>query len=298
MTITDSDEIFVAGETKIYKLSANLSELINVNISNNVVRVRGLSLTNGGQYIVACLNTGSCFGYDVINLNRTMSSVPLNQPDRDMIASENPVAMFPGQAEGFVYTGTSTNTNDQRTRRMSLGQHEISGGSIMANTTRDYNQIVTSEFNRRVFRAGFIVDNFTYYIVEDDASRIRILRVCNEYTDGTFQGLYEVQLICVREEALFAGASLFRNILNSTNTLVLTVRSPDIVPFRSGRVCTYSISEINTAMKNGRVACVGGEDRETVWDNNFPASNFYMSICSSATVSHLFIQIMYCAICF
>ena len=100
--------------------------------------------------------------------------------------------------------------------------------------------------------------------------------------------------------ALFAGASLFRNILNSTNTLVLTVRSPDTVQTRSGGVCTYSINEINTAMENGRVACASdeGEVRQTVWDNTFPASNFYTSIYSSATVSHLFTQIMYYAICF
>jgi len=208
-----------------------------------------------------------------------------------VITSEDAVAMFPGQAEGFVYAGTTT--NDQQRRRMSLGQYEISGGSIMANTTRDYVQIVSSAFNRRVFKAGFTVDNFTYYIVEDDALRIRILRVCNESTDGTFQGLYEVQLICDQDIALFAGASLFRNILNSTNTLVLTVRSPDTAQTRSGRVCTYSISEINTAMENGRIACADGEDRETVWDNNFPASNFYIFICSRATVSNVFTQTMY-----
>jgi len=171
---------------------------------------------------------------------------------------------------------------------MSLGQHEILGGSIMANTTRDYNQIVSTEFNRRDFKAGFTVDDFTYYIVVDDALRIRILRVCNESTDGTFQGLYEVQLICGQTIALFAGASLFGNILNSTNTLVLTVQSPDIAQTCSGRVCTYSINEINTAMENGWIACAGREDRKTVWDDSFPASNFYIFICSRATVSHLF----------
>jgi len=195
--------------------------------------------------------------------------------------------MFPGQAEGFVYTGTSTNTNDQQRRRMSLGQYEISGGSIMANATRDYNQIVSSAFDRRDFKAGFIVDNFTYYIVEDDELRIRILRVCNESTGGIFQGLYEAQLMCGQTTASFAGASLFKSILNSTNTLVLTVRSPDTAQTRSGRVCTYSISEINTAMENGRVACASddGEVRQTVWDDTFPASNFYTSICSRPSVS-------------
>ena len=92
----------------IYKLSANLSQLMNVTVSNDAdVSVRGLSVSNGGQYIVACLTTGSCIGYDVINLTSTMSSVPLNEPGAVEATGNDPVAIFSGQAEGFVYTRTA-----------------------------------------------------------------------------------------------------------------------------------------------------------------------------------------------
>ena len=111
MTIGDtSDEVFAAGGNITYKLSANLSQLMNVTVSNDSsVRVRGLSVSNGGQYIVACLTTGSCIGYDVINLNRTMSSVPLNQPGEVVFTGDDPVVMLPGVAEQgmAVYTGTA-----------------------------------------------------------------------------------------------------------------------------------------------------------------------------------------------
>ena len=71
-----SDEVFVAGGNIIYKLLANLSQLMNVIVSNDTaVSVRGLSVSNGGQFIVACLTTGSCIGYNVISLTSTMSSV-------------------------------------------------------------------------------------------------------------------------------------------------------------------------------------------------------------------------------
>ena len=54
MTIT-GNEVFVAGGNMIYKLSGNLSQLMNVTVSNDdAVSVRGLSVSNGGQYIVAC----------------------------------------------------------------------------------------------------------------------------------------------------------------------------------------------------------------------------------------------------
>ena len=80
MTIADaSDEVFVAGENIIYKLSANLSQLMNVTVSSDSsVRVRGLSVSKGGQYIVACLTTGSCVGYYVINLTRAICRVYLS----------------------------------------------------------------------------------------------------------------------------------------------------------------------------------------------------------------------------
>ena len=280
-----SDEVFVAGENIIYKLSANLSQLINVTVSNDSsVRVRGLSVSNGGQHIVACLTTGSCIGYDVINLNRIMSSVPLNQPE--VLTGDDPVLMLPGVAEGSVYTGTALAVSQVQEYPMSLGQYSISSGSIMTDTTRDYTLRRSGDFNTRIFKAGFNVDNFTYYIVEDDGTDIRILRVCNSATD-MFQGLYEVQLRCDQSISVFAGASILSNLPNSTNTLVLTVRSPDTESARSGRVCTYIISDINTAMENGRIACAAGENREAIWDD-FIA--LYQAVCSIATVSFVFVH--------
>ena len=290
MKIADtSNELFVVGGNIIYKLSSNLSQLMSVAVSNDTtVSVRGLSVSNGGQYIVACLTTGSCIGYDVINLT-SMSSVPLNEPGAAVFASTDPVVMFPGVVGGIFHTGTAAESGQEY--RMSLGQYKVSLGSIMSNITKDYILQRSSDFNTRVFKAGF-VDNFTYYIVEDDASKIRILRVCNETESDTFQALYEVQLICGDSAVVFAGASILDNFSNSSNTLVLTVRSPDAASTAFGRVCTYNISDINTAMDNGSVACNDGESRGAVWDNDFPSDQprFYQAVCSVATVSVLFIH--------
>ena len=287
-----SDEVFVAGGNIIYKLSANLSQLMNITLSNDAdVSVRGLSVSNGGQYIVACLTTGSCIGYDVINLTSTMSSVPLNEPGAEEATGNDPVAVFPGQAEGFVYTGTAIDIGTPSVYRMSLGRYRVLEGSIMADKTRDYTLIRSGPFNTRIFKAGFIVDNFTYYIVEDDSSIIRILRVCNESTSPNFQALYEVQLTC-GAIALFASASVFV----SFNTLVLTVRSQDEVSVqsRSGRVCTYNINDINTAMDNGLTECRNAANDDDIrsirpiWDTSIPSGGFNIpGFCyASFDVSH------------
>ena len=226
-----------------------------------------------------------------------MSSVPLNQPGADVFTGDDPVVMLPGVAEETVYTGTAVVNGLPSVYRMSLGQYCISSGSIMTDTTRDYTLERSGDFNTRVFKTGFNIDNFTYYIVEDDTSEIRILRVCNSAT-GMFQGLYEVQLECGLS-TVFAGASVLGALSNSSNTLVLTVRSPDTHSTSSGRVCTYSISDINTAMENGRMACAARENRETVWDD-FPSNdNIYATVCANATVSGYCVYQCNCySICF
>ena len=296
MTIVDancdtSNEVFVAGGNIIYKLSANLSQLMNVAVSNDGdVSVRGLSVSNGGQYIVACLTTGSCIGYDVINLTSIMSSVPLNEPGAGETTGNDPVATFPGQTEGFVYTGTAIDVGTPSVYRMSLGRYRILEGSIMADKTRDYTLMRSGDFNSRIFKAGFIVGNFTYYIVEDDSSEFRILRVCNESIGPNFQALYEVQLTC-GGTAIFASASVFVSL----NTLILTVRSPESVSVqsRSGRVCTYNVNDINTAMDNGLTDCRDAENDNDivnirpVWDKMIPSGGFDIStFCDNYDVSH------------
>ena len=278
MTIAgSSDEVFVAKGNIIYKLPANLSQLMNVTVSNDAaVSVRGLSVSTGGQYIVACLTTGSCIGYNMVNLNST-SSVPLNEPTEPPLSGDDPVVMFPGAAEGIVYAGTATDA--AFTYRMSLGRYRISSGSITAMTTRDYSLQRSGDFNTRIFKAGFSVDNFTYYIVEDDGGDIRILRVCNESTNPRFEALYEVHLVC-GQTALFAGASLHENFPNSTdNTLLLLVQSP-YGQLGSSRLCTYQISDINSAIEAGRTNCANGNETSVVWNDDFPSSisNFICSL--------------------
>ena len=285
-----SDEVFVAGGNIIYKLSANLSQLMNVTVSNDAtVSVRGLSVSNGGQYVVvvACLSTGSCIGYDVNNLTST-SSVSLSEGGQTPLNGDEPVVIFPGAVEGIVYTATATDFHQEYL--MSLGRYSVSSRSIMANTTRDYAlRRENPDFNARIFKGGFNVDNFTYYIVEDDGTDIRILRVCNESMNPTFQALYEIQLICGRsgqtaQSTVFAGASLYENFINSTNNILLLLVQPSPGQPGTTRLCTYTINDINTAMDAGLTDCAAnGNSRATVW-GRFPPS-LVQAICATTTVS-------------
>ena len=290
-----SDEVFVAGGNMIYKLSTNLSQLMNVTVPSNdaaAVSVRGLSVNNGGQYIVACTTNGSCIGYDVINLTSMTSRVSLDERGQRPRTGEEPVVMFPGAVEGMVYTGTATDFESEY--RMSLGRFGVSSGSIIPNTTRDYTLRSNQDFNTRIFKGGFDVDNFTYYIVEDDGTEIRILRVCNESMNPTFGALYETRLVCGQSgqtvlSTLFVGTSLYKNFPNSTsNTLLLLVRPSD--QQGATRLCTYRIRDINIAMDAGLTDCAdNGNDRATVWRGSFP--NLFQTICATAPVSFYVISV-------
>ena len=201
--------------------------------------------------------------------------------------------MFLGAAEGIVYTGIATDTD--QTYRMSLGRYRILSESIMADTTRDYSLQRSRDFNTRIFKAGFSVDNFTYYIVEDDRQEIRILRVCNVSTNPRFEALYEVHLVC-GQAALFAGASLYENFPNSTdNTLLLLVQPPAGQP-GSSKLCTYQISDINSAMEAGRTACANNIQRPVVWDDDFPST--LLNVICSLDVSCCLRICMHCIIYF
>ena len=241
---------------------------------------------------MACLTTGSCIGYDVINLTSTISSVPLNEPGAQEATGNDPVAIFPGQAEGIVYTGTAIEFGlPPMDHRMSLGRYRVLEQSMMANRTRDYTLQRSGHFNTRVFKAGFSIDDFAYYIVEDDSSEIRILRVCNKSTDDMFKALYEVQLFC-GGAALFAGISILEELSN-TDTLVLTVRPRSASS--TGRVCTYSMSDINDAMDAGLTACRNNnENREAAWGD---FHSVFATICDSTTITVSFAMYILALLC-
>ena len=276
MTLTDNDEVIVAGRNVIYRLSANLSVLDSVTTSG---AVRGLSLTNGGQYVMVCVNTGrSCSGYNVTDFTDTSSGIMLSG---SAASEDDPVAMFPGEAEGDVYVGTAALGSS--VYPMVLGQYNITGGSIVTDKrTRDYD-VSASLLSEREFHIGFVIGDYAYYIVEDREIDIRIVRICINESLQMFRALYEVDLECGGSVA-FVGASVARDYPYPGNdTLFLAVRS-SVVDGLS-RVCTYGISNINVIMDNSLTECANGNLRRVVWGGSILSDAQLNTFCGRVTVS-------------
>ncbi|XP_065900682.1 plexin A3-like isoform X2 [Dysidea avara] len=299
MTISENGEVFAAGHHSIHKLSANLSHLINVTITSVIIdgftvtyyndtRATGLSPTNGGRYIVACVNAGVCNAYNVDDLNYAMTNM-----GRVTGGTNAVVAMFPGETEDSAYVGTVSIKKMVQRNQMTLAQCTVTDKYLVADRTRSYS-VVPSLLKSRIFHTGFIVNDFVYYVVED-GTKIRIIRVCNK-TAGVedlsstktklFRALYEVELVC-GGPALYAAASVTKLVNSYSSTLVLAVRQP--LSNSTSRVCTYSISDINTAMDNSLTACAAGEDRRVVWDSKMLPQNFTRLCSESFSICNLYL---------
>jgi len=236
-----------------------------------------------------------CNAYDVENLNYTVTSRAGVTGGTNAV-----VAMFPGEAKDSVYVGTTSIREMVQRNPMTLGQYTVGNAYLVVDRTRSYS-IVPSLLKSRIFHTGFIVDGFIYYVVEDSAM-IRIIRVCNK-TIGEedfnlietklFRALYEVELVC-GGPATYAAASVTKLVNSSSNTLVLTVSSSG-----TSRVCTYSISDVNTIMDESLTACAAGEDRRVIWDSKPLPKNFTRLCSESFSVSNVYIQctLQLCVVC-
>ena len=124
----------------IHKLSANLSLL---QLRHEVVLDRGLLLTNGGQYLVVCHNMG-CDGYNASDLHDSY----FWQSPREAVLHENdPVAVFPGENIGDVYTGSAMVTMMSPQYHMSLGQYTL----MIRSDSRSRNE---DDVNMRLYTAS------------------------------------------------------------------------------------------------------------------------------------------------
>ena len=234
---------------------------------------------------MVCFTNKSCIGYSLTDFKYRLNGVMLTGTSHPDVG---PVAMFPGEKEVDVYVGTATVTPVQYP--MMLGQYSVTDGSIVTDRTRVYD-LAASQLSERIFHTGFIIDNYVYYIVGDGGNDIKILRVCSNSTDQSidnkdsqlFRALYEVELVCGGSVA-FTGASVVKDYsYPGGDTLVLTVKPSLSVVGGSSRVCTYSISDIDTAMDNSLAKCTDGEDRRVIWAKNFPPNS--RRVCKHLTVS-------------
>lgn len=115
--------------------------------------IRGLSLTNGGQYIVVCHN--SDVGCNAYNASELHDNNLWRSPPEAVLHGNDPVAMFPGENVGEIYTRSALIMSSQY--HMALGQYALNSRVTVDDIIIRSSHYTASESYRRIFHTGFLV---------------------------------------------------------------------------------------------------------------------------------------------
>ena len=167
------------------------------------------------------------------------------------------------------YVGSSSGTV------ILIGQYGLDGaaGSVSRSSGNLFGVTAVS-FTRNWF-GGFVAGSYSYFVVLDVSTSpisrpgIRVLRVCDNSNTTSVAAMYEIELDClglagnVNSYARFAGASLVSYPTTAggpfEDRLVIGIVTPILGGYTgtfSSRVCTYSLSQIDSMMDSACICSV------------------------------------------
>ena len=258
----------VSGSGRVYRLNGSLvqKEVLQFPSGTSVLRV---ALSSDESRLIVCVSNKSCISYIANDLTKGSVSAFQNS-----IVSSNNVALLSAPVIGggnSFYVGSSSGTV------ILIGQYGLDGAAGSVNrSSGNLFGVTAGSFTRNWF-GGFVAGSYTYFVVLDVSTSpisrpgMRVLRVCDNSNETSVAAMYEIELDClglagnVNSFAKFTGASLVSYPTTSggpfEDRLVIGIVTPAlggyIGTYRS-RVCTYSLSQINSAMDSAYAQCSSG----------------------------------------
>ena len=246
-----------------------------------------LSLSSDESRLVACLSNRSCIEYDANNLAKGPVTVFNNILTGGINVS---LVSAPVSGGNSFYVGSSNGTV------ILIGQYGLDGtAGNVSRTSGNLFSVTASSFTRNWY-GGFVAGSYTYFVVLDLSTSpgsdtgMRVLRVCDNSNEASVAAMYEAEINCVglgsRVDAAsrFAGASLVNAYPSGTSfepTIVVAAVTPNS---RNGgsslsRVCTFSLSSIDSAIANASSRCSSGA---LPWRSS-PSSPSCYSTCNTSS---------------
>ena len=269
-SVTANGQLFASvnyanGTGSVYRLNSSLflQEVLQFSYGTTVLR---LALSPDESRIVTCVSNRSCLEYDVNNLSKG----PIRTFDNVLAAGGNNVSLVSAPVSGggnSFYVGSSNGSVNL------IGQYGLDGtaGNVSRSSGNLFN-VTASSFTRNWF-GGFVAGNYTYFVVLDVSTStaptgMRVLRVCGNSYDTSVAAVYETELNCLSLEgridptSRFAGVSLVSMYPNGTSfdtKIVVGAVTPSVLgsSFYS-RVCTFSLSNIDSAIASASSLCSPG----------------------------------------
>ena len=258
----------VSGSGRVYRLNGSLvqQDVLQFPSGTSVLRI---ALSSDETRLIVCVSNNSCISYIANDL--TKSSVSAFQ---NSLASKNNVALVNAPVIGggySFYVGSSNGTV------ILIGQYGLDGaaGSVSRSSGNLFG-VTAASFTRNWF-GGFVAGSYTYFVVLDVSTSpisrpgVRVLRVCDNSNETSVAAMYEIELDCltlagnVNSYARFAGASVvsyptFAGGLFE-DRLVIGIVTPPLGGYTASvrsRVCTYSLSQIDSMMDSANAQCSSG----------------------------------------
>ena len=242
-------------------------------LSSNTVNI---SLSSDGQWLVVCLTNLSCEVYNATNF----SAGPIFRRDNVIISVDN-FALF--VAEDSFYVGGITLNTQGAQERIILRRYGFAGSQAGIEVSGSY-QITESNFVRN-FYGGFVRGSYAYYFVIDnnpsDVRSVRVMRVCH---NSDFNALYELTLPCgipPNSNSRIGGVSVVENFAGATGTTVVLSRNQQQSSNRNF-VCLFDLDMINSNMQQKFDTCTTStgsntpEQIDLAWRNDVDSCNDFL----------------------
>ena len=256
----------VGGSGRVYRLNGSLvqQEVLQFPSGATVLRI---SLSSDQSKLIVCVSNGSCIAYNAGNLNKDSVGSFQNV----QAAGNNNVALVSAAVSGggnSFYIGSSNGTVNL------VGQYGLDGtAGNVSRTSGNLFNVTASTFTRNWY-GGFVAGSYTYFVVQDTSplstAGVRVLRVCDNSNYTSIAAMYEIYLDCFLNGYMFGTVNLIGASLVSypislggpyEDRLVLGMVTPPYSgnnpSFRS-RVCTYSLSQINSLINSSYYGCSSG----------------------------------------
>jgi hypothetical protein len=268
-------KIYASAGNQLYRLNNNLVQEESWGLRTDAVNI---SLSSDGLWLVVCLTDLSC---EVYNANNFSAGQVFRR--ENVIISVDNFALF--AAEDSFYVGGITIDGTGAQDQIILRRYGFAGSQAYVEESSSFEINITRDGFTRHFYGGFARGSNAYYFVIDnnpsDFRSVRVMRVCH---NSDFSALYELTLSCgiaPNSGSRIGGVSIAENFAGTTGAAVILSRSQRQSSNRNF-VCLFNLRDIDNIVERKFNTCTTAtgsttpEQIELAWRMNVISCNNFL----------------------
>ena len=246
LQVDGEGKVYSSAGNQLYRLNSDLVQEESWGLRTDAV---GISLSSNGRWLVVCLTDLSCEVYR--NATNFSAGNVLGMPRESVLISVDNFALFAAE-DSFYVDGIATNTQGAQ-EQIVLKRYGFARSQVGVEESGSYDiEIINmqEEFIRN-FYGGFVRGSNAYYFVIDnnpsDVRSVRVMRVCH---NSDFNALYELTLTCgigPNANSRIGGLSVAENFNGTIGATVILSRSQQQSSNRNF-VCLFNLGDIDNTM--------------------------------------------------